>query len=757
MSKALEAKVNELYEATKDLQSFEEMKPHCDRFNSWIALQEYSVKSLGTVLSRAGFYKKFKELDLEQGKNAVSVPQLDKNGNQVGTQLKHYVLTQCGLTDDEWLERNTTTRATKRLENSNEIDPEKYFRVVAELLESDEPHELAVGLICATGRRPHEILARAKFTAIESKDYHVMFSGQGKKRGEKPVFEIATLFPSGYIIQQYKKLQQHESIRTLLKEVKANFPRDISEQNRSIDSRRNGSLNRVVRAKFDNRDNDNPALALRHDEEQNNCKALRAAYANLATARDCSRSIGEQMLHAAKLLGHYTHEEPTDRDLQNLMTTLSYTDYYVEKPVPFPPMEKNIIFNEEPFYSSQVKNEAEKLSSKGFLIKNKKSPIPVKKKKESLGHIRVYSEDVRVLKELQKEWSLPNQKVTVKRLIEIAQNAKQLEAQLLGLNEKNKELKIQRFASEKKLEKADQSSEKLLELQREIEKLKAQRAEHEKQLEKAQDLSETLLESQREIEELKSQRASYDKELEKAKGLSEKLLESQAEIEELRSQRASYERQLEKAKQLEGELLESQTKIEELKAQRLEPEKQLEKAKQLESKVLELQTENEELKIQQASHEKELEMENLDARISRILDEKLSKLFPQPIAVETPTASEVVSTKKTFIPQPKEDDTDWEGMSSEELKQNRTSNAAEEKLRRSFLALTSHNDMKATSNDERWVINNQALRQLSGCNGMVVKDWMNRHRVAIDDHNGKYGLGLYHNKGRGDITEVIQW
>ncbi|MEM7593558.1 MAG: transposase [Cyanobacteria bacterium P01_A01_bin.83] len=36
----------------------------------------------------------------------------------------------------------------------------------------------------------YEILARAKFSAIEGEEYKVMFSGQGKKRGEKPVFAM---------------------------------------------------------------------------------------------------------------------------------------------------------------------------------------------------------------------------------------------------------------------------------------------------------------------------------------------------------------------------------------------------------------------------------------------------------------------------------------------------------------------------------------------------------------------------------------
>lgn len=74
-----------------------------------------------------------------------------------------------------------------------------------------------------------------------------------------------------------------------------------------------------------------------------------------------------------------------------------------------------------------------------------------------------------------------------------------------------------------------------------------------------------------------------------------------------------------------------------------------------------------------------------------------------------------------------------------------------------------YNDHKARDKNgqpdtsQMWVINNQALRQLSGCNGMLVKDWMTRYQGAIDNHNNKYGLGTYHNKGRGDITEAISW
>ena len=563
MSKALRVKVNELFEATSNLQSFDAMQPHCYEFNIWVTEQGYSIESLGTKLSQAGLYKKFKSLKLEQGVNAVPVPKFDKDGNQVGTELKHYVLTQCGLKKEDWTARNTTTRATERLQNGNEINPEQYLEVVGKLLSSDDPHELAVGLIAATGRRPHEILARAKFTVIEGEEYQVTFEGQGKKRGEKPVFKIATLYPADYIVKIHNQLRKESSTKALLKEVRAEFPNDIAAQNRAIDSRRNGSLNRVVRDYFGDKDTSTPVLAIRHGEEQDNCKALRAAYAALATERDCPKSVGEKMLHAARLLGHYVGENPTDASLRQTVTTLGYLDYYTTKPVP--------------------------------------SPNPSRTDKQPTSTLRIFSDDLEVIRELQQKWELPNQQTTVKNLIELAQKAKELEKQLL---------------------------------------------------------------------------------------------DTQAQIEELKIQKSEV--------------------------------------------------------IEQAE---ELNMEDLDTRISRILDEKLSQVLPQIEELKVTS-----SRKKVRKSKPKEDDTDWESLSDEELKKNKSRGAAQEKLRRSFLAITNHNDHKARDNNgqpdisQMWVINNQALRQLSGCNGMLVKDWMECHQTAIDDHNSKHGLSPYHNKGRGEIT-----
>ena len=424
MSKILQQKIDELFQATKELRSFEEIKPYCEQFNEWVNTHtNYSSGSLGTVLSRYGFYKKFKSLPLEQGKNADSIPKHDANGNVIGTELKHYVLLLCGLDQDKWKERNETTRVIDRLGNDQEVDPDKYLEVTGRLLLSLDPHELAVGLIAATGRRPHEILARAKFTSLEGESYQLMFEGQGKKRGEKPSFKIATLYPAEYIIMSLTRLRREPSTKALLQEVANEFPNDLAAQNRSIDNRRNGSLNRVVRAYFGDKGDSSPVLAFRHAEEQDNNKALRAAYGALATKRDCDRSVGKQMLYYARLLGHFVKENPTDKELQAIATSIGYADYYVTKPVEFPSAPQ----------------------------------------KEKTAQVRVSDSDFDQIKQFQQEWELPNQQAVIKRLIEshqqklgvakelleaLAQVA-QLEKHVLQLQDQNNQLSKEKTEMEK--------------------------------------------------------------------------------------------------------------------------------------------------------------------------------------------------------------------------------------------------------------------------------------------------------------------
>jgi hypothetical protein len=604
MSQALQEKIDQLYNQAKDLDSIEELEPICDEFLNWVSKQNLSNESLGSKFSSYKLYSRFKALDLHQDKNAVLVAKHDENGNVNGHDLKHYIHHRCSEFID-WNKRNHTTRAIDRIENSTELDPNRYLETTAKLLTSNDPHELAVGLIAATGRRPHEILARAKFRHINGKEYHVNFEGQGKKRGEKPVFEIATLFPAKAIIKALARLRHEPSTKQLLTEIEAEFP-SVTRQNVELDKRRNQSLNRVVRAYFGDTGNPNPVLAFRHNEKQDNNKALRAAYAVLATERDCKGGYGAKILHASKLLGHFSKETRDDRNLGSIATSIGYSDYYVTKPVPF-------------------------------------GELP----EEKVVNVRAYQSDLEAIKKLQALWDCENQQEVTQRLVKSGEHVKSLENQLF-------------------------------EAQKKIRELTAQLDQH----------------------------SSIDQDLaNKVKTLTD-------ENDTLRNQ------------------LSSTTMTKHI----------------------------DELETPATTTTTDERIDKLEAIVMQLV-EKLN----QPQSTPTPTASSVstpVEPVPTSEPSSKRALTtaireiDWESISNQDLKGMKHHGAVEEKIKRAYQAITAHND-NAPSNEERYFIGNVSLREVSRCNGLAVGAWLEQYQTMVDDHNNKYGLGKFHNKGKTPITEKI--
>ncbi|HYX15140.1 MAG TPA: protelomerase family protein [Nostoc sp.] len=627
MSKLVQEKVNELFEAAKDLQSLEEIKPYCEQFNEWINQNtNYSVDSLGTVLSRAGFYKKFKSLPLEQGKNAESVPKHDAQGNVTGNQLKHYVVLLCGLNDQEWKQRNETTRVSDRLTNADEggnkgieIDPDAYLEVTEKLLASDDPHELAVGLIAATGRRPHEILARGKFTAVDGESYQAMFEGQGKKRGEKPVFRISTLFAASYIIERLAYLRKDANLKELLKEASEEFPRDVAAQNKAIEDKRGNSLRRVVQKYFGGKDSNEPVLNFRYGQDHNDCKALRAACASLVTERDCKGSLGAKMYFAACFLGHITPgDKLSDSDLKHIATTLGYSDYYVTKPVGFP------------------------------------GDLP----REKLANVRVKSSDLEVIRYLQGQLEAPNHQSVVSALIE-----------------------------------------------------------------------------------------SYNKGLDTAtlpESAQQELAQSEAQVKQLQETNNQLEAQVKQLQEANNQLEAQVRQLQETNNQLEAANNQLQQEKDaIETSAPQPQTVT-------------LNVTELDYWLEKKVIEMVSKL-----TIGGAIAPATIATPAKVTP-PKEE-IDWQAKTDAEVWGSKTPGAAVEKIRRSYLAICLYNDTVATGDGDRLAVTNQALRDLSGCNGLMIRDWIEKHKDEIISHNAKYGMenkkdpsnpASYANKGK-DTNKIL--
>jgi hypothetical protein len=105
-------------------------------------------------------------------------------------------------------------------------------------------------------------------------------------------------------------------------------------------------------------------------------------------------------------------------------------------------------------------------------------------------------------------------------------------------------------------------------------------------------------------------------------------------------------------------------------------------------------------------------------------------------------------------------------MSNADLWTTKVKGASEEKIRRSYAAIALYNDTLATGDDDRLALTNQALRELSGVNGLLVGDWIKAHADEVISHNSKYGMQnskdpskaeTYYNKRHGaeKITKIL--
>lgn len=390
-NKDLEARAKAIYQALDGLMGEENIAAIATRENEYLR-GCFSVNSLGTKMSASGYNKLIKKITLVDGENAYQ--ESKKDGSKI---LKHYFFKYCGLSAQEWDARNASNRVYTRLQQNIEVNPTEQIETAYKLLNRENPWEIGAGLIAVSGRRPHEVVARAKFTKIEGEEYKVLFEGQGKKRGEKPVFPISLLVPVDVFLKVFKKFRSNPDIKAIINEAKVEGAGDTAKENRVIDKLSNKRLNRVVKTEFAR------TLPSRHDlgevtedeEADINNTALKSAYLAISTQRDCEGSPARQMLFAAKLAGHFIDVDPSDakqmngidRELRHILTTLGYMSYHVKDNVPF------------------------------F-----KPPQPTTSYK-NLASVRVFPSDKHQLDEWQALWEMNNQADVMSKVFELARQA----------------------------------------------------------------------------------------------------------------------------------------------------------------------------------------------------------------------------------------------------------------------------------------------------------------------------------------------
>jgi Telomere resolvase len=402
----------EYFDKIQSLRTPEEIKEICDRLTSGLFNETDKPK---TRVNKLTSYNKvikegFSNEELVEGENAYIQTKAD---GSLWKRHLHFQLT--GLADTKWHGEggiNTKTVVLDRLENRRKVDVTSYLETVSKLLLSDDPHELAVGLIAASGRRPVEILVRGSFAlALNLPEYlkpgyFVNFKGQAKKRDydmpeeERADYRIGVLVPAESFLTAFKRFRQMPETKELAQLVKAMTKKGFEAEaiNDKIEGMRGNSLRRVVAREFGS------FLPARFGDSEINNKSLRAVYVRLITDRDCPKNISD-LLWASRAVGHFIDAaKPDDNQLGHLLTTLGYSDYYTDTEVPF-------------------------------------LPAPQKPKVEKATSVRVLADDYEEIKRLQTDWELPNQQTVVRNLIEMALRTQELETQLLDARAQITQLK----------------------------------------------------------------------------------------------------------------------------------------------------------------------------------------------------------------------------------------------------------------------------------------------------------------------------
>lgn len=85
----------------------------------------------------------------------------------------------------------------QRQDDPQPFNPDRYLQKAAELLQSDEPETLAVGIAAVTGRRHTEVVVSGEFSTTKH-PYVLIFDGQLKKQ-DPVAYAILTLLPAAQV------------------------------------------------------------------------------------------------------------------------------------------------------------------------------------------------------------------------------------------------------------------------------------------------------------------------------------------------------------------------------------------------------------------------------------------------------------------------------------------------------------------------------------------------------------------------------
>jgi len=324
----------------------EEIKQACEELAGKLKLDGMQPKSRSNKL--APYSKLFKTLQPTQETHHLFFPY--KAEGKTEYIQRHLYFKYMGLAKISWKEVSEDIKERKQdrqaktsnhdelaaaLEEPNKIfNLDLYLKTTIQLLNSNDPHELAVGLMAASGRRPSEITLLSEFlktdwipSYIKNHEYGVKVVGLAKKRDKEVITYTSLLVPASDFIGRVEYFRSLPLIKSYQEKYQKLLSLGYDKEYawKQIEDLFGKELRNTTDLYY--------AFLPKIDDGQNRKNILlRACTTKILTLRDYPKATGKaRITYAGVIAGHVVPEFKTDGKVtyhgETSASTLHYDDY----------------------------------------------------------------------------------------------------------------------------------------------------------------------------------------------------------------------------------------------------------------------------------------------------------------------------------------------------------------------------------------------------------------------------------------------
>jgi Telomere resolvase len=163
-----------------------------------------------------------------------------RNSGEEGTAIDHFALLYLKYDQALYsqLANASADRNNQKQDNLCPVELETFLGMVATLLQSTNPFDLAAGIAAATGRRFSEVVAKGDFVKADRdpQSFWLSFGGQLKKKSVADRFRTPALFPATIVLKALKRFRSLPRIAKLADASPDLINRSLADSvNRSVD------------------------------------------------------------------------------------------------------------------------------------------------------------------------------------------------------------------------------------------------------------------------------------------------------------------------------------------------------------------------------------------------------------------------------------------------------------------------------------------------------------------------------------------